>query len=197
MRPASALALALIAPPRWTGALLTCALLWIPAIAHAQAGGDVEPACTLNNDWQAKRGASGAATGQFSTMKWTIPEDVLEETAGDPTIEIEATGECNASHTITLTSVRGGLIHDRNPPAGFIGQRTLRYSARWAGVGGEAVLVASGTAGAASGSVVVNGPTPTHHTLELTVQLLRANPTDVMLAGAYSDTVTITFTPSS
>lgn len=171
--------------------------------------GTAERSCTLPDSWTVTNLAGGAAAGQFSGTTWTIPEALFvnassQSAAGaDVGLRIRGAGFCNASHTLRMQSARGGLVagDPGDPaPAGFSRRRPVRYDAFWSngsgGAFGPAAIFTPASPGAQSNAAsfaVSNALAPPgNRGFDVRFILDRTSPGATMVAGAYSDTVTIT-----
>lgn len=177
-----------------------------------EIGGDAPQICTLPGSWSFVSGFNGGASGQFDGSAWTIPEAAFASpngnavVGGEFAIRIRGVGTCNTAHTIRLQSSRGGLVHDSggSPPAGFTSRRPVQYSAHWSGNGGSnnsnpqgpAATFTPNTPGQLSSpaNYVVSGSLapPGNRTFDLRLGLQRTALAAPLIAGAYSDTVTVT-----
>lgn len=174
-------------------------------------GGTAEKFCTLPDSWATANLSGGAATGQFSGTTWTIPESLLSDAQGqrvvgaDTGLRIRGKGHCNASHTIRLQSARGGLVTGTpgDPtPDSFARRVAMRYDAQWS-AGGSAVF-GNGfvnnfnptTAGQQSNigtfTVGVGQAPPGERDFDFRAIFTRTAGSPALLAGSYSDNVTIT-----
>ncbi|MBB4082327.1 hypothetical protein [Brevundimonas lenta] len=179
---------------------------------NVTVSGVAEKICTLPASWAFVSGAAGAAGSQFSGNTWTIPETAFADgssqavTGSEYAIRIRGTGSCNASHTIRLQSSRGGLRAgdvSAPVPAGFANGRPIRYEAYWSGgVGGGAfgpqTALTASTPGQQSNltNYVVSGSLapPGVRTFDLRLGMNRGALAAPLVAGVYSDTVTVTIT---
>ncbi|MDO9337894.1 MAG: hypothetical protein Q7T61_15975 [Caulobacter sp.] len=202
--------------PLLTSAVALAALVSAGAASAADPitiAGSAEKFCTLPDTWSASAPSGGAATGQFTGMTWTIPEALLSDAQGQPVVgsdfgmRIVGVGHCNASHTIQLTSARGGLVTGvpgAATPDNFSRRRNIRYDAYWSLSGGSAVFGANvnnfNPTSPGQPSNVANfqvGPgqaPPGERQFHLRVGLQRPAGAAPLLAGAYSDNLTITIT---
>ena len=199
---------------------ITAAALAIAAAGAVQAqdsevavAGTAEASCTLPDSWSFVSQNGGASGANFSGTTWTIPEAALAGPGAIPTagaeyaIRVRGTGFCNASHTIRLQSTRGGLVTgdpSEPAPAGFVKRRAMNYAAHWAGNGGtdnrnpfgpQASFTPS-TPGQQSGvaNYVVSGALapPGNRIFDVRMGFNRGPLTTPLVAGAYSDSVTVT-----
>ncbi|MBI1405002.1 MAG: hypothetical protein GC145_02625 [Caulobacter sp.] len=170
--------------------------------------GSAEKVCTLPDSWAFVSGAAGASGSQFSGTTWTIPESAFA--AADSTavigseyaIRIRGAGFCNTSHTISLTSSNGGLTTGSPAaaaPAGFSKRRVIKYQAYWSnGSGGNTgpnvTLNASTPNQQTVGTYTVSGalPPPGNRNFDIRLGMARGALSGPLLAGDYSDTVTVT-----
>ena len=195
-------------------ATASLALFGVSGLAHAQdqgvaVGGEVEASCTLPDTWAFVSQGGGASGSDFSGSTWAIPAAAFAGSNGvavsgaEYAIRIRGTGFCNTSHTIRLQSSRGGLVtgDPTTPaPAGFTKRRPMKYDAYWSnGAGGSygpAVSYTPTTPGQLSsvGTFTVSGSLapPGNRGFDIRLGLARPVVAAPMLAGAYSDTVTVT-----
>lgn len=169
--------------------------------------------CTLPDSWSFVTGFNGASSGTFSGTTWTIPSSVLAGpdaapvSGGEYAIRIRGTGVCNVSHTIQLKSARGGLTADAAspPPPGFANRGSMRYEAQWSqfplgstsnGAFGPQAGFTPTTAGQQSSpaAYVVSASLapPGERAFDIRMGLQRPGGSQPLLAGAYSDQLTVT-----
>ena len=108
---------------------------------------------------------------------------------------------CNTTHIITLTSSNGGLAHGAsaaNPPPGFTRSRRMRYDAHWMGQTSWGIQNWVPTAPGASIQYDhgVRVP-PGNREFDIRMGLLRDPTNSPMVAGTYTDQLTITITVPS
>lgn len=203
-------------------ALLVATALLVPGVAVAQdqnvvVEGNAPAICTLPNSWAFVSGAAGASAGTFNGTTWTIPQSVLAgpeafaTTGGEYAIRIRGTGFCNTSHTINLRSQNGGLVAgDPGTPApgGFAKRRALSYEAYWSDGGNgsatvrfgpRASMTATTPAQETTASFVVSGTLapPGNRAFDLRIGMNRGALAAPLIAGDYTDTVTVTLSPTS
>lgn len=180
---------------------------------QAQAGGDVPPACTLDSVWVVESATAGALPGQTSGTTWTLPQSlvlnavgVARSTGTAPAVRFRTQGDCNTSHTIRVSSLKGGLRRDAGPVDGFLSIRSMQYTAQWhqsqngstggSNMGPIARINTTGVPGeAVSVPYVVAGSLPApgdRRRFDVRLQINNAADNQPMAAGAYSDTVTVT-----
>lgn len=189
-----------------------------PVSADAQDfGGVVGGFCSIESDWTQVSQSGGAGGGEFSGGVWRIPEagfvDSQSQSLGagaEPrAIRIATSGSCNAPHRITLTSDNGGLqMNSATPvPPGFSNVRPMTYEAHWssldAGMGGDgapfgpAVQVTTSHTSSAARDYLINGqPIPgVDRRFDLVLGFAPGTSGQRLLAGTYTDTVTVTISP--
>jgi hypothetical protein len=201
-------------------ALAAFGLTGAAAAQSTPVGGTVEKVCTLPAAWAFHSSTTGASAGQISGNTWNIPQAQLASASGAPVvggelaIRLRGTGFCNTSHTIRVSSARGGLASDSADapsyqlPAGFADRRPVRYEAYWVASGVSSSTVALGpkadvTASVAAASNVANYQVgvglapPGNRSFDLRIGVLRSAMATPLIAGDYSDTVTVTLSPTS
>lgn len=174
--------------------------------------GSAEKYCTLPSSWSFSAGSGGGTAGQFSGTTWNIPEALLSDAQGQPAVgsdtglRIAGIGSCNASHSIRLQSARGGLVTGTPgdaAPNGFTRRRQVRYDAFWSNGGsvtfGPSVnnfnpSSAGQQSNVANFVVGVGQAPPGNREFHFRALFNRPANGTPMLAGAYSDNVTITIT---
>lgn len=174
--------------------------------------GNVDPECRLPTSWAYVSGFNGPNGSHFNGTTFTIPQSALVTSSSTPVaggeyaIRVRGTGFCNTSHTISITSVRGGLTVDGDPaapaPAGFINRRSLAYEAGWRNDTlndwfGPAVQMTANTPGqSASRNFTVSGALapPGNRAFDVRIGMARPAGQPPMVAGAYSDQLVITLT---
>ena len=199
---------------------ITAAALAIASAGAVQAqdsevavAGTAEASCTLPDSWSFVSQNGGASGANFSGTTWTIPEAALAGPGAIPTagaeyaIRVRGAGFCNASHTIRLQSTRGGLVNGdptEAAPAGFAKRRSLKYSAHWSGNGGSnnsnpfgpAIEFTPNAPGQQSGTAnyVVSGALapPGNRAFDIRLGMQRGPLAAPLIAGSYSDSVTVT-----
>ena len=171
--------------------------------------------CALPNTWTVNSTTSGANAGQFSGTTWTIPESQFATSSamafqgGEIAIRLRGQGICNTSHTIQVASARGGLTAGDAtvaPPSGFTNRRAIRYEAYWVASGQSSSTVALGPKAVLNASAPGAGPAvpyvvssalapPGNRSFDIRIGMPRGPLSAPMLAGDYSDTVTVTLAP--
>lgn len=196
------------------------ALVILPGAAMAQesveVGGDAPKICTLPNDWHVTTTAGGANAGQFGGSTWTIPTTQFSTATGQPYVSgeiamrIRGSAFCNTSHTIQVSSLHGGLTQGDGTtaaPAGFANRRAVTYQALWVAsgtgnstvvLGNSASLTATTPGATTTRPYVVSAslPPPGAREFDLRIGVARTSTTP-LVAGAYSDVVTIRLTPAA
>ncbi len=183
--------------------------------AEVTLTGSAERLCTLPAAWSFVSQNGGAASSGFSGTTWTIPSSALANnvsnavTGDDFAIRVRGTGFCNASHTIQLRSSRGGLVAGdpaAPAPTGFAKRRSMTYAAHWSGNGGPDSRNPFGpsadfeptTAGQQSlpANYMVSGALapPGNRIFDIRLGMRRGALTTPLIAGSYTDTVTVTIT---
>lgn len=181
--------------------------------AEVSLTGSAERLCTLPATWSFVSQNGGASSSGFSGTTWTIPTAALANNVSNAVsgaeyaIRIRGTGFCNASHTIQLESSRGGLVAGdpaAAAPAGFSNRRNMAYSAHWSGNGGPDNRNPFGPAAAfepiAAGeqslpaNYIVSGALapPGNRSFDIRLGMQRGVLTTPLIAGNYSDAVTVT-----
>lgn len=178
----------------------------VPTMAQDSASVDVigtaEAFCSLPSSWQVASSTNNVSASQFSGNTWTIPPTLLADSSGNAVqstaevaIRVRGQAVCNTTHTITLTSSNGGLAHDAstaNPPGGFVRTRRMTYNANWRdqnwGVFNWVPSAPGGSISYDHGSRVPPGI----RDFDIRMGLLRDPTNAPMLAGSYTDQLTIT-----
>ncbi|MCC7267269.1 MAG: hypothetical protein IT546_08000 [Caulobacteraceae bacterium] len=193
-------------------ALLACAGQASAADPSVTLLGMAEGSCSLPDTWVFVTQTGGASAAQFSGMTWSIPTEAFatsssEAVAGDEySIRLRGLAFCNTSHSVLLSSTRGGLKNGLSapPPPGFANRRAMRYEAQWSteavgsssvgGLGPTVVLTPTGPAQAAIMDYIVSSslPPPGVRGFDVQMSLQRDPIAEPLVAGAYSDTLTIT-----
>jgi hypothetical protein len=191
-------------------------ILGVAGTAAAQSpqsvtvGGSAPAICQLPVNWSFVSGAAGANGSQFAGQVWTIPEAALADNspaAAEYAIRVRGTGFCNASHTITVQSARGGLTAGATgsaAPTGFANRRPLRYEAYWSDAGSNAygpkAMISTATipGQSATANYVVSGTLapPGDRTFDVRIGMARPALGRPLIAGEYSDTLTVTLSPA-
>lgn len=171
--------------------------------------------CALPNTWSVNSTTSGASAAQFSGTTWTIPSSQFATASAtavsgaEIAIRLRGQGICNTSHTIQVASARGGLTAgdaEAAPPAGFTNRRAIRYEAYWVASGQSSSTVALGPKAVLNASAPGSGPAvpyvvssalapPGNRSFDIRIGMPRGAISAPMLAGDYSDTVTVTLAP--
>lgn len=170
--------------------------------------GTAERICTLPSSWAFVSAGGGANGANFTGTTWTIPEAAFSDAASiavpgaEYAIRVRGTGICNTAHTIRLTSGKGGLVSDSSAsaPTGFANRRAMKYDAYWSDNGsnayGPTISYTPTTAGQQStvANYVVSNtrPPPGNRTFDVRLGLQRGAIAQPLVAGAYSDTLTVT-----
>lgn len=182
-------------------ALFAIALLGTTVAAHAQnidtgqgrleIAGQAPPACVLNaptasGGQNATFASTGANSGEIRIVEFGDPVTAQPRAA---TINLSLPVICNAPHRLTVTSANGGMLRDggnsRNRPANGFGEFVgYRIDASWAGQSASVLtnqnntlLIASAQGGAGDMGLTFAVPPG-------------GGP---LVAGRYSDTVTVQF----
>lgn len=183
------------------------ATLATPAVAQDSASVDVigtaEAFCSLPSTWAVASTTNTVSASQFSGNTWTIPAGLLADTAGNAVnstaevaIRVRGPASCNTTHTITVTSSNGGLAHGAsaaNPPAGFERKRRMTYNANWRdqSTWGVFNFVPSAPGDSRTYDHGAKVP-PGTRDFDVRMGLLRDPTNAPMLAGSYTDQLTIT-----
>jgi hypothetical protein len=169
--------------------------------------------CTLPTSWSVNSSTGGGSAGQFTGTTWNIPASQFASangsavtTGGEIAIRLRGAGVCNTSHTISVESSRGGLTAG-NPaeaaPSGFANRRPMTYEAYWVAsgsssstvpLGPRAKLVANmpGSTPPVSYTVSSTLAPPGNRSFDLRIGMPRDAVGVPLIAGTYSDTVTVT-----
>ena len=174
--------------------------------------------CTLPAAFGYHSSTGGAGAGQLSGNTWNIPPAQFATSTGaavtgqEIAIRLRGTGFCNISHTITVTSARGGLTSndagedEYTLPPGFADRRAIHYEAYWVAngtAGGTAALGPKADLMASSNNLThtafytlgATRPPPGNRFFDLRIGMPRGAMATPLLAGDYSDTVTVTLSP--
>lgn len=172
--------------------------------------------CSLPDTWAFHSSTSGASAGQFSGTTWNIPPSQLAAAngnavaAGEIAIRLRGSAVCNTSHRIEVSSARGGLTAagdaSEAAPSGFAKRRPILYEAYWVATGnssstvplGPKAVVNADQPGETGGANYVVSDAlapPGNRSFDLRIGMNRGAMTTPLLAGAYSDTVTVTLSP--
>lgn len=199
------------------GLAATAAALALAPAASAEninLTGNAQAICSLPDAWETRTNIGGSL-GTFVGTTWTIPSTGFATAAGLPNvtgeIALRITGPayCNTPHTISLTSANGFMTNTSAAPVpnGFSNRRQVKYDAHWAddSLTGTARRVGPGivdwipTAPGQSKQAVWAGAIPGQANFDIRLSVRRTDGTpDVpLVAGDYSDTVTVTVSPST
>ena len=197
-----------------SGVLAALVLAPAPAQADDTSFDADDPAsCALPDSWAAAASFGGVDAGSYGGGVWTIPETFIADgeaiavTGGEIAILLRGEGGCNTSHTITLTSSNGGLRADTEAPAGFADRLAMRYDAYWSTAVGFGDATGVRGAGITNFSPVNPGDSTTQNYLttehtapglayfDLRLAVDRTSLGGPLIAGDYSDTITVTLNP--
>lgn len=188
-----------------------------PASAESVVvGGNAAAICTLPGTW-ATRTSIGGAVGTFSGTTWTIPTTSFSQSTGQPNItselalRITGQGFCNTLHTIRISSANGALKNTSmsTAPSGFSITRQVKYDAHWANdlltgttrrVGPgivDWIPTGAGQFREATWTAANGVPGDLFFDLRLSIRRVDGAADTPLVAGNYSDTVTVTLSPSS
>ncbi|RYD65308.1 MAG: hypothetical protein EOP58_07810 [Sphingomonadales bacterium] len=180
-----------------------------PALAQSSQSVDIigtaEAFCTLPDSWQVASTTNNVTASQFSGKTWTINPALLADNTGNGIvsgsevgIRVRGQGRCNTTHTITLTSANGGLVHGAsasNPPAGFQRTRRMTYNAHWRDQTSWGITNFIPQSAGASNTYDHGAKAPPGvREFDVRMGLLRDPTVGPMLAGSYSDQLTVTIT---
>lgn len=164
--------------------------------------GTAEAFCSLPSSWQFASSTTNVSASQFSGNTWTIPSSLLADSAGNAiqstaevAIRVRGQAACNTTHTITLTSSNGGLAHGASaaaPPAGFVRQRRMTYNANWRDENWGILNWVPSSPGASTTYDHGSRVPPGVRDFDVRMGLLRDPTNAPMLAGTYTDQLTIT-----
>jgi hypothetical protein len=195
-------------------AAATLALVATPAAAQPAQDdttisiiGTAEAFCTLPDNWQFVSSSANVSASQFSGHTWTIPAELVADTSGNAVtsaaaVEIRIRGQaaCNTTHIIRLTSANGGLAQAASaghPPAGFTRLRRMSYDANWRDTDwGIFNWIPSSAGDSITYDHGARVP-PGNHEFDIRMGLLREPTNSPMLAGSYTDQLTVTITVPS
>lgn len=204
------------------GAMLVATAGAAAAQESVEVTGDAEVICQLPDTWRYVSAAhTGGSSGDFNagSRTWTIPPALVSGPGGmavggqEVAIRIRGESFCNSAHTITLQSQNGGLVADVAAPPGFANRRVMRYSAHWSNAAAGSNTAPSSIYGGTSRGV--DNFTPATPGASLTRSFTVTNtvappgyrpfdirlsmpgaagqlPTAPLVAGTYSDTITVT-----
>lgn len=125
------------------GALLlasaTAAAAQTPQPQSVQVGGTAAQICTLPSSFTFSN-STGSDTGTFNGTTWLIPTSSIANANGSAVggaelgIRITGPGFCNTPHRIMVESLNGALRRNgmTTAPTGFAIQRAVQYDAHWA-----------------------------------------------------------------
>jgi hypothetical protein len=187
--------------------------------SSVSVGGNAPAICKLPEVYSFVSGNAGANAGEFSASQiWTIPQAALSgagamaATGDEYAIRVRGTGFCNTSHTITVTSDRGGLsqgAQGATAPTGFANRRPLNIEAYWSDggagaatqpVGPKAVIASTttpGQQGTALYTVSNSIPPPGTRTFDVRIGMQRPALATPLVAGDYADIVRVTLAVGS
>lgn len=169
--------------------------------------------CVLPETWTFVSANGGASAAGFGGTTWTIPPAALADGMATPAtgpeyaIRIRGLGFCNISHRIQLSSLKGGLVGGTPgaPPPGFANRRAMSYEAQWStaplgdsgrGAFGPQVSFTPAAAGAVSAPALYTVSNtlapPGSRAFDLRMGLQRDPLAGPLVAGAYSDQLTVT-----
>lgn len=182
------------------------ATLATPAAAQDSASVDVigsaEAFCSLPSTWQFASSTNNVSASQFSGNTWTIPSALVADSAGNAVqstaevaIRVRGQAACNTTHTITVTSSNGGLAHDASsgsPPAGFVRMRRMTYNANWRDQSWGVLNFVPSAPGDSRSYDHGSRVPPGVRDFDVRMGLLRDPTNAPMLAGTYTDQLTIT-----
>ena len=192
----------------------TAAMTALAAPAAAQTPqtieiiGNAEAFCSLPDTYAFVSGFNGGNGGQFNTRTWTIPPQLVADTSGqaigmnEVAIRVRGNATCNTGHNIELRSLNGGLASDEvseeDAPPGFTRKLRMRYSAHWLGQPTWGVNNWEPNAAGASTTYEHGNRVPPGSTqFDIRMGLIRESTTSPMLAGEYSDTLTVIISVAS
>ena len=196
-------------------AAATLSAVATPAAAQASAQDDTtisiigtaEAFCTLPSNWQFVSSSSNVSASQFSGNAWTIPAALVADSSGNAvtstaevSIRIRGQAACNTTHIIRLTSANGGLAQAASaghPPAGFTRLRRMTYDANWRDTDwGIFNWIPTSPGDSIAYDHAARVP-PGNHEFDIRMGLLREPTNSPMLAGSYSDQLTVTISVPS
>ena len=164
--------------------------------------GTAEAFCSLPSTWQAVSSTNNVSLSQFNGHTWTIPGNLVANTAGNAVnstaevaIRVRGDAACNTTHTITLSSANGGLkaqAASETPPDGFEYRRRMIYNANWMNETWGIFNWVPTSEGASTTYDHGARVPPGNHKFDVRMGLLRDPTNAPMLAGDYSDQLTIT-----
>ena len=186
--------------------VLALASIATPAFAQNSQSVDIigtaEAFCTLPTNWQYVSSTSNVSASQFSGTTWSINPTLLADNTGNGiisntqvAIRVRGQASCNTTHTITLTSVNGGLANASaaNPPPGFQASRRMIYDANWTGELTWGIVGWTPTGPGATRPMITSARhLPESTTFDVRLGLLRDGTAGPMVAGSYSDNLIIT-----
>ena len=200
------------------GLTASAALLTLAPAASAESinvGGTAAKICSLPDTWDTRTNIGGSL-GTWTGTAWNIPSAGFATSAGLPNItgeialRISGPAYCNTPHTITLSSANGGLTNTTvaTAPDGFSVKRQVKYDAHWTAndnltgpsrrVGpGIIDWIPTGPGQSKVANFVGAIPGQAFFDIRLSVRRTDGSSTVPLVAGAYSDTVTVTLSPNS
>jgi len=164
--------------------------------------GTAEAFCSLPSTWQVASSTNNVTASQFSGHTWSIPGSLFADTAGNAVqstaevaIRVRGQAACNTTHTITVTSANGGLkavAAGSTPPNGFETKRRMTYNANWRDQNWGVFNFIPTSEG--DSTTYNHGATvpPGNRQFDVRMGLLRDPTNAPMLAGTYTDQLTIT-----
>lgn len=192
------------------------AMLALAGTASAESiniGGNAAAICSLPGTWQTRTNIGGAL-GTFAGNAWGIPSSEIANTNGTPNVtgdialRISGLGYCNTPHTIRLSSLNGSLHHSSagEAPSGFTNSLQVKYDAHWAKADnligpdrryGPSIVEWSPTGPGQSQQVTWSNEIPGSRNFDLRMAIVRSGSANTpLVAGNYSDTVTVTLSPN-
>ncbi|MDE2560652.1 MAG: hypothetical protein KGL48_00260 [Sphingomonadales bacterium] len=162
-----------------------------PALQQMYLAGTAPIACVINpprvtNAQNASFSANGAGNGQVTITQLVDGQTAL---ALASSIELDFPVVCNASHSVVLTSANGGLQGGGASVtgSGFSNFLSYRVQVDWAGV----QIAKSSDAGATT----INSADPAQG--DMVIRLSTPAGDGPLVAGQYSDSIVVQFTPAS
>jgi hypothetical protein len=192
-----------------SGALAAGLALFAAPVAAQTSGsqeveiiGTAEAFCSLPSSWEVASSTNTVTFSQFSGRTWSIPRSLLANDTGmgivsndEVAIRVRGKGTCNTTHTITVTSANGGLarVDSTAAPTGFQRLRKMRYDAHWRDqpTWGVTNFVPSAP-GASQVYDHLSRVPPGEREFDIRMGLLRDGTAGPMVAGTYTDQVTVT-----
>jgi len=133
--------------------------------------------------------SSGIAS---STVAITEMVDDATATLKAASIQLSLRASCNIPHRITLISAQGGLESDSENTSlngAFLGKVGYQATAQWGSQG--TTLITNGTPGQRSDAPAIVGPRAGDVNIEIKIDGTNNDTTLPVLAGSYSDTLTV------